>query len=933
MSKFFTGATSLALLFGFVAVIALSQSREIAASEPDTATESKAWHNDLNGTVQGQIDFAQSHVVSARRELFDPLLVPQREALVIFKPPPLFQVRSANMIVKQGGIETIIPMAPPERFPKSAVYDQSNTFSGKPIEGVYPKFREYAYTATIPYYLFSELTRLSFFINDQPGVIGTLDLGKTVFLRSESNGLALMNIKGCIFKLESDCRTVLDQYDKQKNPQLAAIAAREMFSELPVRQLILGMGQSYWPYVIAKDADGKPRRYSRDAGNYKEWAELGDKTLPAKVGMGIYWRAASDLGDKQPGKFVAISGQLLDVPDDIEVLPPGVGASCGGSSCNYPWYPAGYWHETGHGLGLPHNTPPRYERWAYRSYDLKMLPNYHSNPISYGMAVDYLGYNYFGHVLGALTQPAWPPSPASAPLVDEFEHLRSSNPSATRDWKHYIAPYTHQQTLRVQQRFGSFPDGLEYADILDDLRPAPTAVQASVPSEAKTAEVLIDSGMDETPHDSGTLLKRVRSGEEPILKGVPVLTLVMTMSAAEHDLYRISQIYPPIVSNYGNVFAVNTRGYATDDPIGSATSTYTLRVEYADHTADVSVLYQGNMNSNDLFSIAVNVPRERKPRSAELLRNGTVVSKRMLDEELDLPPPDVVGAEAGYPLVTPHYLRSRVSSLCLSRTPTGLTQATCNIADTAQKWGMPEVLSAAGETFTLTGTTSAACLDLELNMPFCFINEAGNQWRDRKDLASQGTIKLQNVKNGRFVTAHPNRAVDMQALTNGAEQEFERVGSDQLSGSYNMTTTGSDKCLTRVADRLELAGCADEHQQQWVTGMIEGSEGPPGPYFNIASPDGSQCLRDGLKITSCDAGANDQRWSRRTDLSGLPSSYLQNLASGTFITASQYYESLTQQSYLPDSPYKHQEFNFTPTNTLLTPAQRVIPASEQSFRR
>ncbi|OSR63039.1 hypothetical protein BV326_05874 [Pseudomonas syringae pv. actinidiae] len=191
-------------------------------------------------------------------------------------------------------------------------------------------------------------------------------------------------------------------------------------------------------------------------------------------------------------------------------------ASCGGNSCNYPSSPMGFWHETGHGLGLPHSTPPRYEKWAYRSYDLKFLPNYHPDPLRYGLGVDYLGLHYFGHVVGSLAEPAWPDSAASAPLVDEFEALRSKNPLATADWRHYIAPYTHQQMLRVQQRFGSFPAGLQYADLWDDHRSPPKVAQAQGLEAQAVPEQLIDPGIDEAAHDIGTQLKLTQPGQVPL---------------------------------------------------------------------------------------------------------------------------------------------------------------------------------------------------------------------------------------------------------------------------------------------------------------------------------------------------------------------------------------------------------------------------------
>jgi hypothetical protein len=511
-----------------------------------------ALRNDLEGALQGQVDFAQTHVVAATRRIFDPLLVPEREALVIFTPSG--NVTAVSLVITVDGVEKTVSMEQPKNFPRTAKYDEENVFSGNTIVGEYPSFRPGAFSYLIPWNAFKPGVNIKFFVNNDASKVGVLNANKTVFMTNESEGLVLMNIEGCVFKAEATCNVALDQFDMEKSPELARIAAREMFSELPVKNLLLGMGRSYWPYVIARGPDGKPHRYS--GNNYQEWAKYGDLTLPAKVGMGNFWRAASNLGFKAPGKYVAISGQLLDVPSDIPVLPPGVGASCGGNSCNYPSWPAGFWHETGHGLGLPHSTPVRYEDWAYRSYDNTLLPNYHPDPKKYGLCVDYLGYHYFNHIVGGILTPPWAARTASAPLIDAFEALRQSNPLAIKDWKHYIAPFTHQQTLQVQQRFGSFPAGLVYAGLWDDHRPAPVVSVPCAQNQVKADDVRqIDPGISDDINERGNVISLVRADEVPVLKGVPVQTLVMTLADPSHDAEKLSQIYPPIVSNYGNVFA------------------------------------------------------------------------------------------------------------------------------------------------------------------------------------------------------------------------------------------------------------------------------------------------------------------------------------------------------------------------------------------
>ncbi|WP_413038407.1 hypothetical protein [Pseudomonas coronafaciens] len=113
----------------------------------------------------------------------------------------------------------------------------------------------------------------------------------------------------------------------------------------------------------------------------------------------------------------------------------------------------------------------------------------------------------------------------------------------------------------------------------------------------------------------------------------------------------------------------------------TAPDNYTLRVQYANGLTDTWSLYSGNVDAGDVVSVAINVSSARKPVSAELRRNNLSLNKRMLDTQPELPPAIVVGAEAGYPVITPQYLRSRLNKLCLSRAATGLTQETCNVGD------------------------------------------------------------------------------------------------------------------------------------------------------------------------------------------------------------------------------------------------------------
>ncbi|WP_341522771.1 TagA domain-containing protein [Pseudomonas sp. G.S.17] len=858
----------------------LSIAADPSPSSNGVITPSQVYRNDLDGLIQGQVDFAQTHVIGAQRAIFDPLLVPGREVLVMFTPSPLQLTQSVSMVLHSGEQDFVFAMAPPSLFPTSATFDQSNTFSGKPIVGEYPKFRDRAFTSTMPGYLFSPASSLKFFINGNSSVVGSLNRNKTLFLNNESEGLVLMNIKGCIFKEQTSCRTTLDQWDMQKNPELAKIAAREMFSELPVKQLVLGMGQSYWPYVIARGPDGKPHRYSTSDRDYHEWAEFGDKTLPAKVGMGNFWRAASDLGDKQPGKFVAISGQLLDAPDDIPLFPEGVGASCGGSSCNYPSYPAGFWHETGHGLGLPHDTPPRYEQWGYRSYDLRFLPNYHPAPHNYGLGVDYLGYHYFGHVMGALTEPAWPNATASAPLVDEFERLRSVWPGSVADWKHYIAPYTHQQMLRVQQRFGSFPEGLEYAEITDDHRPPPTAAPAIGNGVVKTSAPLIDTGIDTAIPDTGKMLKLIHPGELPTQGGVPVQTLVITMSSAVNDPEKISQIYPPIASNYGNVFAPTaTRSHAGEKQVSA--SFEHMKIQSSKTGKCLAVLSAGTVGFEVCQSSLDSQQWSQRGSSTFLLVNSG--SGNCLDGNLQ-----IVNC-----VVAPAKMWGLRRDLTNSDTIIRLQDTVVGkfiTASSEDSISMEGIGGAEQVYYLLSGDTPPSdVFVLEVKYASGTIEE----WP-----LFPGTIDVDDI-----ITA----SINVAALRDPSVAELKRNGQivdtralDHAPGFPPAIIVGGNAgypivlpqylrskstglCLARTNTGLTQQACkAWDRQQEWGFFDVVSAAGR---NFALTGSSTASCLNTDLTLTTCWSEQLSLQWSGRKDLAPAGLTKLQSAINGMFITA------------------------------------------------
>ncbi|MBK4991289.1 TagA domain-containing protein [Pseudomonas sp. S36] len=781
------------------------------AAAQDNLQPAPTVRNDLQGPLAGEVDFAQTHVVAATRRIFDPLLVPDKSALVMFRPHA--SITDVELVIEADGKRSTVLMSRPEALPAAATYDQENTFSGNIIEGNYPPYRSGTFSYQIPWNLFRPETKLSFQQAGRADMNGTLPASKFVFMTPESNGLALMNIKGCIFKDQSNCKTTLDQFDGELQPLTARIAAREMLSELPTQRLYLGTGMAYWPNIIAIGPDGKPHVYNQSNG--MQWAEFGDKTLPSKVGMGNYWRAASNLGDKKPGFPVAITGQLLDAPDGMPVLPPGIAASCGGNSCNYPAIPDGYWHETGHGLGLPHDTPGRYEDWAYRAYDNIFLPNTHPDPQRYSLPVDYLGKHYFGHVLGSLAAAPWHPSTASAPLIDEFETLGQG--SRRSSWKRYIAPYTHQQTLVVQRRFGTLPDNLEYAGVRDDHRPAQAAnaaITATTSALAAREEVSLDNGI--APSAQPALLTTHGAEPEPIETGVPVHTLVTTFSSPDHNQDGINQIYPAIISNFGNVFSPAT------------TTTLSASTNAIDSTAHRLVTYGG---------------RCLAAQGTRLVLQGCADGSSALQVERVAP------ANADETKLAPVLVIRNSTGQCLDYS---LTFRTCEVSDTQVRWRGRE---------DLTGSPQA--VKLQEGQRGLFITPTGADGVEL--MADSNGNALDHLQPGEDQAPH-NYRIDIHYSDNKIESHPLYHGpmrKDSLRTAVFNVSSGREpvKAVLKVDDITVQERALERNTLPGVIaiGAEHGEQIPQAwPPSWLYSDEKSACLAataDGIKYTACDAQA------------------------------------------------------------------------------
>ena len=91
------------------------------AAAQDNLEPAPTVRNDLQGPLAGQVDFAQTHVVAATRRIFDPLLVPDKSALVMFRPHAPITV--VELAIEADGKRSTVVMSRLEALPVAATYD------------------------------------------------------------------------------------------------------------------------------------------------------------------------------------------------------------------------------------------------------------------------------------------------------------------------------------------------------------------------------------------------------------------------------------------------------------------------------------------------------------------------------------------------------------------------------------------------------------------------------------------------------------------------------------------------------------------------------------------------------------------------------------------------------------------------------------------
>ncbi|RMW11660.1 hypothetical protein ALO98_200456 [Pseudomonas syringae pv. tagetis] len=136
------------------------------------------------------------------------------------------------------------------------------------------------------------------------------------------------------------------------------------------------------------------------------------------------------------------------------------------------------------------------------------------------------------------------------------------------------------------------------------------------------------------------------------------------------------------------------------------------------------------------------------------------------------------------------------------------------------------------------------------------------------------------------MTIGPEGKIALQDYSNGPEQSFDIIGSQDLAPLHAILSVGAGGCLTRSGEDIIARPCKNDSSQLWRINPLNEPGELPGPYINIVSLDDTRCLRDGLKLTACQVKNNSDRWSLRDDYLTPGFARLQSLESRTFVTAS-----------------------------------------------
>lgn len=557
--------------------------------------------NDLTGTLQGQVQFAQSHTVNPAGNTAAkmPSLVTDRAALVLFSPLSGAAQASVTATV-DGVLQGTMELAPPAQIPRSDM----NITQNRPDVA----YSSTAWTAELPRTWMKPGLELTFGTDKGSGVLGrdSIEFAAPAELIISSIQLGMLTDYP-----QSSGHYMFNEPEK---------SGSDYFQTIPVSKLTMAV---YEPVRLEKVIVASGVIYAeKSAVNGDVYSgDLRENVGKAQVSTGInlanFGTTSGPMDQRQPGTF----NQRI-IHHSAGNYANGVhkhGLSGGnGMATLYDSVGNELSHELGHSYGLGHypgvdtskqgddrviNASHHSESgWGYIAYRDRMRSNLSSNTAFTAEGFDlsagkftqnYQGlYNYHRDTMSG---------GSNSSTLSRYTHVTGYSTDIT------------QRSLRTVVPDLAYPSGYRDWD---------AAAGKYVDAKVKTPAF---------------------SSPRPEQVGVPVYTLLGGYNPAKPEQ---TVLYPAFRSNYGNVFSLPQADTAATD----STRRCWLEVTFADGRVDKTALQAGD----GVKQFNVNLAHTDQPSGASIYcRTNGITTKlgnsiSIAADQEPLRPAVVIGQEAGY---------------------------------------------------------------------------------------------------------------------------------------------------------------------------------------------------------------------------------------------------------------------------------------------
>jgi hypothetical protein len=525
-----------------------------------------------SGDLEGTIEFAQTHVVGADDSRIAPLLIQEREALVLFTPSatlaPDLDLRIAAF--DDGELLGVLGLAPPQQLPPSL--EQSIT--SEPLD----PYSELAWSAALPWHWLREDVELRIAHVDGDG-LSLFSLPLT--------GLAAPHT----FTLSRSKIVLFGEPDFDTTTVAAGKLAQDFFAALPFAELRF-VDSAPWRLdeLVVTTSEG-PRLVSSEDERLAitdapdRWSILKHqfalRTSLANTGRGLVQTVPSD-GDNSPYSFgtSVVMGWVRGADGnyaDINNSPYAAGwtgwsALWQGECANV--FP----HELGHSMTLEHFTDGTAEGWGIDDEYPQDGTNLATHP--WGFDTTRREFRTWYRVDGA------------GPVLEDGALVGKRDPMNGGEAANGVTcfpQYTAYHAWKAQTWAQSAPNLAQIEGQVGAWRWDPSVARYQLELVAP-------------------------SDQEPTAVAVPVLTVTGTLGNDD----TACQSYPPIHWPSGNVFQL-------PDPLSDSLpaeydgARWFLEISYADGTVERALIARGAMDSTTVLALySLNLEATREPTTVDL---------------------------------------------------------------------------------------------------------------------------------------------------------------------------------------------------------------------------------------------------------------------------------------------------------------------------